>query len=87
MKKILFIYLLFWMPSVMFSQVLTQHFAEGEAVKEGVKVSKSDQGTVLTPKGMSVASQSDDHFLHMGSGTLCHFCHVIDDFACLDLQH
>ena len=22
-----------------------------------------DQGTVLTPKGMSVASQSDDHFL------------------------
>lgn len=40
MKKILFIYLLFWMPSVMFSQVLTQHFAEGEAVKEGVKVSK-----------------------------------------------
>ena len=24
---------------------------------------RSDQGTVLTPKGMSVASQSDDHFL------------------------
>lgn len=40
MKKILFIVILFVMPSVTFSQVLTQHFRQGEAVENGVKVTK-----------------------------------------------
>ena len=40
MKKKLIIVILSVMPSFLFSQVLTQHFAEGEAVKNGVKVSK-----------------------------------------------
>jgi len=40
MKKILSFFIMLLMPSVTFSQVLTQHFAEGEAVKNGVKVSK-----------------------------------------------
>ena len=41
MKKILFIIVFFLMPSVIFSQVLTQRFAKGEAVKKGLKVNKS----------------------------------------------
>lgn len=40
MNKLLTIVILFVMPSVIYSQVLTQHFAEGEAIKNGVKVSK-----------------------------------------------
>ena len=40
MKKILFIIVFFLMPSVIFSQVLTQRFAKGEAVRNGLKVNK-----------------------------------------------
>ena len=40
MKRKLLLSLILLIPSVIFSQVLTQHLAKGEAVKNGVKVRK-----------------------------------------------
>ncbi len=40
MKKVLFFLVILCIPSVIQSQVLTQHFAKGEAVKNGVKLRK-----------------------------------------------
>ena len=37
MKKVFFAVIIWCIPSVLFSQVLTQRFAKGEAVEKGVK--------------------------------------------------
>ncbi len=55
MKKILSFFIMLLMPSVTFSQVLTQHFAEGEAVKNGVKVSKRNSSRWDRYLGMTAA--------------------------------
>lgn len=36
MKKVFFAVIIWCIPSVLFSQVLTQRFAKGEAVEKGV---------------------------------------------------
>lgn len=38
MKKVFFAVIIWCIPSVLFSQVLTQRFAKGEAVEKGVKI-------------------------------------------------
>lgn len=40
MKKVFFAVIIWCIPSVLFSQVLTQRFAKGEAVEKGVKIKK-----------------------------------------------
>ena len=52
MKKNVLIILLFLIPSAIMSQVLTQHFAKGEAVKNGLKVGKrvTSNGIIEMPK-------------------------------------
>ena len=54
MKKLLLIIALFVLPSVIFSQVLTQHFAKGEAVKNGVKVRKSITSNIIEMPSVDV---------------------------------
>ena len=54
MKKLLLIIVLFVVPSIIFSQVLTQHFAKGEAVKNGVKVRKGMTSKIIEMPSVDV---------------------------------